>query len=70
MRELRKDARFLAEERARAVARNDASREASQRAALTFLQQQQADFRSGGQGGMAKGLRRKATGPQRRKQAK
>ena len=52
------------------MARNDASREASQRAALTFLQQQQADFRSGGQGGMAKGLRRKATGPQRRKQAK
>jgi nucleolar protein 14 len=53
-RELRKDNRFLADERAKMVASAGAEREAKHRAALSFLEQQEADFKSGGQGGMMK----------------
>ena len=53
-RELRKDNRFLAGERAKDAAASDARRGAKQRAALSFLEQQEADFRSGGQGGKSK----------------
>ena len=53
-RELRKDNRFLADERAKIVASASAEREAKHRAALSFLEQQEADFKSGGQGGMMK----------------
>ena len=53
-RELRKDNRFLAEERSRQVANASAERDAKYREAMSFLEAQQADFKSGGQGGMVK----------------
>ena len=55
-RELRKDNRFLAEERTRALQVESAEREGKYRATMSFLEQQEADFKSGGQGG---GMKRK-----------
>jgi nucleolar protein 14 len=55
-RELRKDNRFLAEERTRVLQVDAAERESKYRATMAFLEQQQADFKSGGQGG---GMKRK-----------
>lgn len=60
MRELRKDNRFLAEERTRMKQAEAAEREGKYRAAMTFLEQQEADFKSGGQGGAVKGRRKGA----------
>jgi nucleolar protein 14 len=57
-RELRKDNRFLAEERTRVLQADAAEREGKYRAAMSFLEQQEADFKSGGQGGAAKKKRR------------
>lgn len=57
-RELRKDNRFLAEERARVVQADATERDTKYRAAMSFLEQQEADFKSGGQGGAAKKRRK------------
>ena len=57
-RELRKDNRFLAEERARVMQTEAAERDGKFRAAMSFLEQQEADFKSGGQGGAAKRRRK------------
>ncbi len=59
-RELRKDNRFLAEERTRALQVEADEREGKYRAAMSFLEQQEADFKSGGQGGAAKKRRKQA----------
>jgi nucleolar protein 14 len=48
-RELRKDNRFLAEERSRVRSADDAERDVKYRSAMSWLEQQEADFRSGGQ---------------------
>ena len=61
-RELRKDNRFIAEERAKVVAARDSERVAAQRRATTFLQNAENDFKSGGQGGHAKGMRKGGPG--------
>ena len=53
---MRKDNRFLAEERTRALQVDADERESKYRATMAFLEQQQADFKSGGQGG---GMKRK-----------
>lgn len=66
-RELRKDNRFLAEERAKAVAKRDEERTAAQKSALAFLQNFEADFKSGGQGGAVKGLQKKERGPPKKR---
>jgi len=58
-RELRKDNRFLAEERARQQAAASSEREAKYKSALSFLEAQEADFKSGGQGGAAKRRKQK-----------
>ncbi len=58
-RELRKDNRFLAEERSRVVQADAVERDTKYRAAMSFLEQQEADFKSGGQGGAAKKRRGK-----------
>ena len=55
-RELRKDNRFLAEERTRALKVDADERDSKYRATMAFLEQQQADLKSGGQGG---GMKRK-----------
>ncbi|KAL4451742.1 hypothetical protein ABPG75_007404 [Micractinium tetrahymenae] len=53
-RELRRDGAFMAEVRDREKAAKQAELFASEKRAKSFLQQQQADFKSGGQGGMWK----------------
>jgi len=53
-RELRKDAAFMHAVREREVAGRDVERIAGQKRAFHLLQQQEADMRSGGQGGMWK----------------
>lgn len=59
LRELRKDASFMAAERDKEKAQVDAERMESQRKFYSELQQQAADLASGGQRGMAKKKRRK-----------
>jgi nucleolar protein 14 len=59
MRELRKDTAFMAGVRDRERAGAGAERDKSARRAMAFLQQQEADFKSGGQGGMWKKRSRK-----------
>ncbi|KAK9815549.1 hypothetical protein WJX72_005610 [[Myrmecia] bisecta] len=59
MRELRKDAVFLGEEREGEKAAARAERGAVLRGNMAFLQQQEADFKSGGQGGMWKKKKKK-----------
>lgn len=54
MRELRKDSLFMFEEREKDSEADKAERRAQRRAGLAFLEQQEADFKSGGQGGMWK----------------
>ncbi|KXZ52129.1 hypothetical protein GPECTOR_10g758 [Gonium pectorale] len=59
IRELRRDAAFLAEERDAATAAVDAERMASERHFYAELQRQEADMRSGGQAGMNPHLKKK-----------
>lgn len=54
MRELRKDAVFLSDEKEKEKAQVQAERAGAYQKAVSFLQQQEADFKSGGQGGMWK----------------
>ena len=54
MRELRRDAAFLGEERDKERQSHKAQRKGLIRKNNAFLQQQEADFKSGGQGGMWK----------------
>jgi nucleolar protein 14 len=54
MRELRKDADFLGAQKAAERAAADAERRAEYRRGFALLQQQEADFKSGGQKGMWK----------------
>lgn len=54
MRELRKDAVFMAGVRDREKAAKQAELDQSARRAISFLQRQEADFKSGGQGGLWK----------------
>ena len=51
MRELRKDNRFMADARAKEQAEAADERGARQKDILSFLEKQEADFKSGGQGG-------------------
>lgn len=60
IRELRRDAVFMADERDRETARVDSERLESQRKFYSELQRQEADMRSGGQGGMNPHLKKKA----------
>jgi len=53
-RELRKDNYFLAAERVRWKEEHDADRATKMKAAMSFLQKQESDMKSGGQGGMAR----------------
>ena len=62
MRELRKDAVFLSDEKDKEKAQAKAERAGAYQKAMSFLQQQESDFKSGGQGGMWK----KGTGKSRR----
>lgn len=62
VRELRRDAVFLADERDAERASVDAERLASERGFYAELQRQEADMRSGGQGGMNPHLRKKKGG--------
>lgn len=52
VRELRKDAAFMSGVKDREKASQQNAFDASARKAMAFLQQQEADFKSGGQGGM------------------
>lgn len=54
MRELRKDAVFLSDEKDKEKAQTQAERAGAYQKAVSILQQQEADFKSGGQGGMWK----------------
>lgn len=54
MRELRKDADFLGAQKSAERAAEDAKRRAERRRGLALLEQQEADFKSGGQKGMWK----------------
>ena len=54
MRELRKDAVFLSDEKEKEKAEARAERAGAYQKAMSFLQQQESDFKSGGQGGMWK----------------
>ena len=58
MRELRKDAAFIGSVREAEAAAAKAERRAGLRANFAILEQQEADARSGGQGGMFKGRKR------------
>ena len=51
MRELRKDNRFMEDARAKEQAQSAEERGARQRDVLSFLEKQESDFKSGGQGG-------------------
>ena len=59
IRELRKDASFMADVRDREKERLHSRLDDSQKRAISFLQQQQADFKSGGQSGMWKKNKKK-----------
>jgi nucleolar protein 14 len=59
MRELRRDAAFMAAARDADKAAVDAERLASERRFYAELQAQEADFKSGGQRGMHKGKKKK-----------
>ncbi len=59
MRELRRDAAFMATERERERGVVDAERMACQKRFYSELQSQAADLRSGGQGGMNPHLKKK-----------
>jgi len=59
IRELRKDASFMANVRDQEKARLHTRLDNSAKRAMSFLQQQQADFKSGGQSGMWKKKRKK-----------
>lgn len=59
IRELRRDATFMAEQRDRERSAVDAERMASERAFYAELQRQEADMKSGGQGGMNPHLKKK-----------
>jgi len=59
IRELRKDAAFMAAVRDQEKARLQARLDTSAKRAISFLQQQESDFKSGGQGGMWKKKRKK-----------
>ncbi len=54
MRELRRDAAFIGEERDKERQAHKVQRQAVTRKNNAFLHQQEADFKSGGQGGMWK----------------
>ncbi len=54
MRELRKDAAFLGQQRGAERDAADAERRAALRRGRALLERQEADFKSGGQGGMWK----------------
>jgi nucleolar protein 14 len=58
-RELRKDNRFLAEERSRVRGAEASERDAKYRSEMTWLQQQEAEWKSGGQGGQGKGQKKR-----------
>ena len=58
VRELRRDAAFMANVRDEEKTSRQAELDASARRAISFLQQQEADFKSGGQGGMWKKRKR------------
>ncbi|GLC69369.1 hypothetical protein PLESTF_000821600 [Pleodorina starrii] len=62
IRELRRDSVFMAEERDRETARVDAERLQSERQFYSELQRQEADLRSGGQGGMNPHLKKRKGG--------
>lgn len=51
-RELSRDAAFMGEVRRKEKDRTAAARDVKARRAISFLHQQEADFKSGGQGGM------------------
>ena len=59
IRELRKDAAFMAAVRDQEKARLQARLDNSAKRAISFLQQQESDFKSGGQGGMWKKKKKK-----------
>jgi len=59
IRELRRDASFMADVRDREKEKKQGELDGSARRAMAFLQQQEADFKSGGQGGMWKKKKRK-----------
>ncbi len=59
IRELRRDATFMADQRDRERSAVDAERMASERAFYAELQRQEADMKSGGQGGMNPHLKKK-----------
>jgi nucleolar protein 14 len=66
MRELRKDNRFMADARAKEQAEAADERGARQKDILSFLEKQEADFKSGGQGGqIVKNKRRVSKGSRR-----
>lgn len=66
MRELRKDNRFMADARAKEQAQSAEERGARQRDVLSFLEKQESDFKSGGQGGqIVKNKRRVSKGSRR-----
>ena len=54
MRELRKDAVFLSDEKDKEKQQARMERAGAYQKAMSFLQQQESDFKSGGQGGMWK----------------
>jgi nucleolar protein 14 len=66
MRELRKDNRFMADARAKEQAEAADERGARQKDILSFLEKQESDFKSGGQGGqIVKNKRRVSKGSRR-----
>ena len=66
MRELRKDNRFMADARSKEQAEAADERGARQKDLLSFLEKQEADFKSGGQGGqIVKNKRRVSKGSRR-----
>lgn len=59
IRELRRDGSFMADVRNKEKEKKQGELDGSARRAMAFLQQQEADFKSGGQGGMWKKKKRK-----------
>jgi nucleolar protein 14 len=59
MRELRRDGAFMAGVRDKEKAAGQEERDVSARRAMSFLQQQESDFKSGGQSGMWKKKKKK-----------
>ena len=62
VRELRKDNRFLAEQRATEAAASAEERGERQRETLAFLEKMEGDLKSGGQGGMIVKTQRRVNG--------